>query len=111
MNEEGEEAAGKPLPAAVLIDRWVGRRLVELCQLSAARPEEVAGLLGISVAELEDYRNGSAPVPASVLFLAARRFEVAMDYFFADLSEGKDGHALSASCTPVDAKKRPRKSP
>lgn len=111
MNEEGEEAAGKPLPAAVLIDRWVGRRLVELCHSSAARPEEVAGLLGISVAELEDYHNGSAPVPASVLFLAAWRFGVAIDYFFAGLSEGKDDCAPSASCSPGEAKKRLRKSP
>ncbi len=111
---DGRWTAPGPWPSPVLIDRRVGRRLFDLCRRTGLHGEALAEVLGVSMAEIEDYRSGIAPVPAGVVFLAAIHFGIEMDYFFADPPAAGTPRAAGSravSGSGVAPKKRARKSP
>ncbi len=108
------KAASIACPLPVLIDRSVGHRLFELCRQGGLDGEALAEILGVSMAEIEDYRSGAAPVPASAVFLAALYFGVGTEFFFAGLSADGSDRKAASSVSPTSAvpsKKRARKSP
>jgi transcriptional regulator with XRE-family HTH domain len=79
----GERKAIKHRPDQ--LDVHVGRRLRARRLILGVTQEELAEHLGLTFQQIQKYENGTNRISASRLYLLAKVFDCAMDYFFEDL--------------------------
>ena len=70
--------------------------------------EQLAGLVGVRAAEMEEYDAGQSRVPADLLMHIAEAMGVPISYFFADLSPRRvSRRKLFGVGQLVECRKRP----
>lgn len=85
---EGEQRLGRRR-GPTEIDRHVGTRVRERRRALRIPLDEVADLLGVKRRQVALYERGETTLTSAQILILARRFAVAVDWFFAELDDDK----------------------